>query len=150
MGAGSFMNFVLAIIAVHGRADDPARSAVGQAVIAQVVPGSPAAEAGLKPGDIIETIDGRNIENVADASYNIRLNLGEDTDIVVARTDPSDASSQTARRSRVKPRWAPPAYVYEVKPGDDVDSVATATGFDRDYGARRPPASRPSSTAGKS
>ncbi|MGE0059417.1 MAG: RIP metalloprotease, partial [Dehalococcoidia bacterium] len=88
MGAGAFMNFVLAIAIFTAAFIIPREVNVGQAVISQVVPGSPAEVAGLKAGDIIQTIDGRKIESVQDASYNIRLNLGEDTPITVKRTDP--------------------------------------------------------------
>src|SRR5690606_30071259 len=75
MGAGAFMNFILAIAIFATGFMIPREVNVGQAVISQVVPGSPAAEAGLKAGDIIQSIDGRTIESVQDVSYNIRLNL---------------------------------------------------------------------------
>jgi regulator of sigma E protease len=100
-------------------------------VIAQVVPESPAAEAGLEIGDVIEEIDGREITSVSEASYNIRLNLGEETEIKVRRTDfITQAVSQES--VTVTPRWAPPTYDYEVQPGDNVSTVSDATGFDRD------------------
>jgi regulator of sigma E protease len=130
MGAGSFMNFVLAIALFSIALMIPREVPVGRAVIAQVTPGSPAAEAGLKPGDVIQTIGGRDIDSVTDASYNIRLNLGEETEITVRRTDPAtqEASIETVR---VRPRWAPPPFTYEVQPGDTVDTVSNVTGFDR-------------------
>ena len=129
MGAGSFMNFVLAIVLFTIALMIPREVAVGQAVISQVVPGSPAAQAGLKPGDVIESIGGRKVENTADASYNIRLRLGEETKFVVLRPDAT--TGQTSRETvEVKPRWAPPAFVYQVKPGDDVSTIASETGFD--------------------
>ena len=131
MGAGAFMNLVLAIFLFSLAVTLPREVPVGRAVIAQVVPESPAAMAGLKVGDVIEEIDGRNVASVSEASYNIRLNLGEETDIVVRRTDPitQEVSQETVT---VTPRWAPPTYDYMVQPGDDVSSVADATGFDRD------------------
>ncbi len=131
MGSGAFMNLVLAILLFTLALMLPRELPVGGAVIAQVVPGSPAAAAGLQVGDIIEEIDGREIDSVGDASYNIRLNLGEETDIVVRRTDPATqlASQETVT---VTPRWAPPTYDYVVQPGDDVASVSDTIGFDRD------------------
>jgi regulator of sigma E protease len=130
MGAGSFMNFVLAVTLFSVALMIPREVSVGQAVIAQVVPDSPAANAGLKPGDVIQSIGGRTIESVPDASYNIRLNLGERTEIVVKRTNPVTQQS-TLERVYVKPRWAPKPYEYVVQPGDDVDKVSQVTGFDR-------------------
>jgi regulator of sigma E protease len=129
MGAGSFMNFVLAIALFSIALMIPREVSVGQAQIAQVVPGSPAEQAGLKQGDLIQTIDGRKIESVPEASYNIRLHLGERIDIVVKRTDPQSGQSEL-HTATVKPRWAPPPITYDVKPGEDVNAVANATGFD--------------------
>jgi regulator of sigma E protease len=131
MGAGAFMNFVLAIFLFSLALMIPREVSVGNAVISQVVPGSPADMAGLQTGDIIEEIGGRKIESVPDASYNINLNLGEDTEVVVRRTDPSTGET-TVESVHVVPRWAPPPYEYVVQPGDDVATVADATGFDRD------------------
>ena len=131
MGAGAFMNFVLAVFLFSLAVMIPREVPVGNAVISQVVPGSPAAEAGLQRGDIIERIGGRQIESVPDASYNIRLNLGENTEVVVRRTNPLTQEVTTERVS-VTPRWAPPPYEYVVQPGDNVQTVADATGFDRD------------------
>jgi regulator of sigma E protease len=131
MGAGAFMNLVLAIVLFTLALMIPREVPVGQAVVAQVVPDSPAALAGLKVGDVIERIDGRKIESVSEASYNIRLNLGEKTDIVVRRVDVITQETST-HTVTVTPRWAPPTYNYTVLPGDDVDSVSAATTFDRD------------------
>jgi regulator of sigma E protease len=131
MGAGAFMNFVLAVALFSGAQMIPREVSVGNAVIAQVVPGSPADKAGLKTGDVIESIGGRKIESVPDASYNIRLNLGENTDMVVRRTDPITREVSVIS-TNLTPRWAPPPYEYVVQPGDTVDSVAQTTTFDRD------------------
>ena len=129
LGAGAFMNFILAIVLFTAVVMVPREVNAGNAVISQVVPGSPAAGAGLKPGDVIQTIDGREIDSVGEAAYNIRLNLGETIEIAVRRTDPltSEISLETVI---VRPRWAPPPFVYDVQPGEDPADVARATGFD--------------------
>jgi regulator of sigma E protease len=131
IGAGAFMNFVLAVVIFSVALMIPREVSVGNAVIMQVVPGSPAQQAGIQTGDIIESIDGRKIESVPDASYNIRLHLGENTEIVLRRTDLATGET-TTHTVHVTPRWAPPTYDYVVKPGDNVDSVALATTYDRD------------------
>jgi regulator of sigma E protease len=130
MGAGSGMNFLLAVVLFSVALMIPRELPAGRAQIAQVVPESPAAQAGLQVGDVIEKIDGRDVRSTAEASYNIRLHLGENIPIEVKRTDPVTNES-TTYTARVKPRWAPPPYVYTVQPGEDVDAVAKAIGFDR-------------------
>ena len=131
MAAGAFMNLILAIFLFSLALMIPREVSVGNAVIAQVVPGSPAELAGLQKGDVIEEIGGRKVESVPDASYNINLNLGEDTEVVVRRTDQITGVT-TVESVHVTPRWAPPAYEYVVQPGDDVATVSDVTGFDRD------------------
>ncbi len=116
MGAGAFMNFILAVFLFSLALMIPREVSVGQAVIAQVVPGSPAEQAGLQKGDIIEKIDGRKIESVPDASYNIHLNLGEDTEIVVRRTDPMTRRDDGRHRPRHAALGAAAVRVHGVSP----------------------------------
>ena len=85
LSAGALMNFVLAIFLFCVSFMIPREVSVGRAVINQVLPGSPAAAAGLQTGDVIYKINGRDINNVTDASYNIRLNLGETITMTVKR-----------------------------------------------------------------
>lgn len=131
MGAGVVMNFFLAIFLFSLALMIPREVSVGNAVISQVVPDSPAAQAGIERGDIIEEIGGRRIESVQDASYNINLRLGENTEMQLRRLDPVTGES-TVHNVNVTPRWAPPPYEYIVQPGEDVSAVARSTGFDRD------------------
>jgi serine protease Do len=50
------------------------------AVVVQVIPGSPASEAGLQPGDIIERLDGKSVANAAQLS-DIAHGLKSDTTV---------------------------------------------------------------------
>lgn len=101
LSAGSISNFLFAIALFSASFMIPQEVSVGRAVIGQVLPNSPAAAAGLQTGDVIYKINGRNIQNVSDASYNIRLNLGETMTMTVKRgTEFLDF--------HVRARWVPP------------------------------------------
>ncbi len=131
MGAGSFMNFVLAVALFSIALMIPREVPAGRAQIVQVVPDSPAAQAGIQPGDIIYEIAGRDIKSVPEAGYNIRLHLGETMPVLLERTDATTGEQRFVELD-VRPRWAPPDYVYTIQPGDTVDSVSKTTTFDRD------------------
>jgi len=68
MAAGSFMNFVLAIVLFSVALMIPRELPAGRPQIVQVVPGSPAAQSGLQPGDIIYSVNGRTIDFAIDAA----------------------------------------------------------------------------------
>ena len=84
VAAGPATNFVFAIFAfalfafIIGR--DTAR-------IDQVEPNSPAAEAGLQPGDVVLTIDGEGIVDFRDLQRVIGGSPGQTLDVVVRRGD---------------------------------------------------------------
>jgi regulator of sigma E protease len=102
LSAGSLFNFLFAIVLFSVSFMIPQEVSVGRAVISQVLPDSPAAAAGLQTGDVIYGINGRNVQNVNEASYNIRLNLGETMTINVKR-------GSELIDLRVKARWVPPS-----------------------------------------
>ncbi len=85
LSAGSFSNFIFAILLFSASFMIPHEVSVGRAVINQVLPDSPAAAAGLQTGDVIYKINGRDVQNVNDASYNIRLYQGETMTMKVKR-----------------------------------------------------------------
>jgi regulator of sigma E protease len=102
LSAGALSNFGFAVLLFTASFVIPHEVSVGRAVINQVLPDSPAAAAGLQTGDVIYEINGRDIQNVSDASYNIRLNLGETMTIIVKR-------GSEFLNLNVKARWAPPS-----------------------------------------
>jgi regulator of sigma E protease len=102
LASGSVMNLILPIVLFAFAFTIPHQESVGRAIIAEVVPDSPAAVAGLQQNDIIYSIGGRNAKNSIEAGRLIRLNLGHQTDIVVKRA----AEFETIT---VTPRWTPPS-----------------------------------------
>ncbi len=122
LSAGSLMNLLLPIVLFTASFMIPREVSVGRAVVAEVVPGGPAAEAGLQPGDVIYKINNREVDNVQEVGYSIRLNLGETLDMTVKR-------ESEFKTFPVKARWAPPDIVRTVEPGEDVAAVAERVGF---------------------
>jgi len=78
-----------------------------RARIGEVVPNSPAADAGLQPGDVIFAVDGTDVQNTADLGYQIRLNLGHWITMTVRRQDATGAEFVDVR---VYARWSAPNY----------------------------------------
>ena len=101
LSSGSIMNALLPILLFSLVFMIPTSLVVGDVVVTEVAPGSPAEGAGITPGDTILEVNGRPVENIRDLSYNLQLNLGEEVDMVIGRDD----STQTAS---VLARWDPP------------------------------------------
>src|SRR2546427_6583783 len=86
--AGPAMNVFLAIGLVMGLylyGTDVPEFVLGQAVIGIVEPGSPAEKAGLKPGDQIASLDGKEKPDWQAAQNDFRPGLGRSLPIVVER-----------------------------------------------------------------
>ena len=110
LAAGAFMNVVLAIFLFSLAFMIPREVDISQARIAEVVPNSPAEEAGLEPNDIIVSVNGREIQNIGELGYLIRLNLGETIDIEVIRAGPSGLENLELQ---VYARWTTSTYIDE-------------------------------------
>ena len=82
ISAGVIMNWLFAVVAF-------AAIAMGRGVleprIAEVVPGSPAAEAGLRAGDLIRRVDGAAVHDPGQVTMRVDRRPGESIDIVVER-----------------------------------------------------------------
>ncbi|HKZ50938.1 MAG TPA: M50 family metallopeptidase, partial [Dehalococcoidia bacterium] len=103
LSAGSLMNLFLPILLFTASLMTPHDVPYGRAVITKVEPEAPAAEAGLQTGDIIYSINGRNVRNVPELSYNIRLHLGQTITMQVRRGQGQFLDIP------VYARWSPPA-----------------------------------------
>jgi regulator of sigma E protease len=100
--SGAVANIVLPILLFAAALTVPHQESIGRAVVTQVVLNAPAYEAGMKNGDVLYAVNGRNAKNVNEASRYINLNRGQTVDITVKRgTDFIDL--------HVYARWAPPS-----------------------------------------
>lgn len=77
--AGAGMNALLPLVIFIALLMVPTLQVAGKVALVSVAPGSPAERAGLKPGDIVLSIDGHPIRNNGDLSTRVRLNLGRPT-----------------------------------------------------------------------
>lgn len=109
IASGAVLNAITAIVLLTISLMLPHPVSVGGAAIGSVVPDSPAARAGLQPGDQILEVNGRAAESTADAAYLIRLNQGNNIDFLVKRPDPN-AGPQNVRVDNVYARWNPPTF----------------------------------------
>ena len=130
LGAGSFMNLLTPIALFAILFMIPRDVAAGPALVGQVMPESPAASAGLEPGDIILELDGRSIKNVSEASRVIRLNQGETIDFLIERPDP--IAGTTTLTIPVYARWEADDIVRTVADGDTASSIARDMGISAD------------------
>lgn len=104
LSAGGLMNAFLAFVLFMVTFVVPQPIVTGQVQIAAVAPGSPAAQAGVQPGNIILRINDRSVMTASDISYNIQLNLGKETQIYLRESPTSSAQ----RVVTVVPRWVTP------------------------------------------
>ncbi len=88
--AGPLMNAVLPIAIFTILFMVPQDVTIGNLVVNQVSPGSPAAQAGLQPGDTILRTDGNEIENLGDLTRAINLNGGSQMEWLVLRGNRED------------------------------------------------------------
>ena len=102
LGAGSLMNFLLPLLLLSIAFMVPRDVTVGQVLVAEVAPASPASQAGIESGDILLEMNGDLIRNTGDLQRKVQLNLGREVTLLVKHGD------ETTEEVRVIPRWRPP------------------------------------------
>ena len=104
LASGSGMNILLPFVLFTISFMIPRDVATGLTQITQVIPDSPAAEAGLKEGDVIFAVNGHEVRNTAEVGTQIRLNMGETITMTIKEAG-------VVKDVPVKARWSAPTYV---------------------------------------
>ena len=102
LAAGSIMNALLPLLLFSIALMIPHDVVVGQVVVDEVAPNSPADQAGIEPGDTIIMMNGKMVRNLGDLQREVHLKLGQELEIVIER---ADATRETVS---LVPRWQPP------------------------------------------
>jgi len=102
LSAGSVMNLLLPLLLFSISFMIPHNTVVGQVMVAEVAPDSPAARAGIRVEDTILSVNDKSVDNHADVFRNIQLNLGNEISVLVRHSD------TTTENVQVVPRWNPP------------------------------------------
>ena len=100
--AGSVMNLVLAAVVFAGAFAIGEKVPMGSVFIESVATNSPAQQAGMQPGDIVVSIQGREIRNFSELIQQTQSFLGQAVDVALLR----NGESVTVR---VVPRLRPPS-----------------------------------------
>ncbi len=103
LSAGSLMNFLLPLLLFSIAFMVPSNVVSGQVLVEEVAPASPAARAGIEPGDTILEVEGNAVNNVSNLQRYVQLNLGREIPVLVKHGDLATEEVQLA------PRWRPPA-----------------------------------------
>ncbi len=102
LSAGSLMNLLAPLALFTIAFMIPHDVVIGQVMVEEVAPNSPAATAGIEDGDTILSINDRPVKNTGDLQRYIQLNLGREMEMTVTHDDLSRESF------RLAPRWRPP------------------------------------------
>lgn len=111
LSAGSIMNVLLPILLFSIAFMVPHNVVTGDVVVAEVVPNSPAAAAGIEVGDIILSLNDEPVNSIGDLQIFTHLNLGKEVNLAVRH------SNAAVEEVRLIPRWKPP-------PGEGAMGVA--------------------------
>ena len=107
--AGSFMNFATPLIIFTIVLMIPSYGEPGPLIVTSIMPGSPADQAGVRPGDRIIAVNGHAVEYPGQLASLIRANLGKSADITIINgSNPSASDAGRVRTVTLVPRADPP------------------------------------------
>jgi regulator of sigma E protease len=102
LSSGAVMNLLLPFLLFSIALMVPHQAIRGDIMVEKVSPGSPAALAGIVPGDRLLECNGQTLSHGGDLSRSIQLNLGKTITLTVKHSD------GTIVDVRLMPRWQPP------------------------------------------
>jgi len=102
ISGGIIMNLLLPFVLLSVAFIVPHDVVTGQVVVKEVASGSPAAMAGIEPGDTLLSVNGKTLNSSGELSRYIQLNLGKEVTISVKHSD------STTEEVKLIPRWRPP------------------------------------------
>lgn len=102
LGSGSLMNLLLPVLLFSIAFMIPHNTLIGQVIVDEVRPDSPAAIAGIRPGDTILSVNDKQVNNSYDVHRHIQLNLGKEITLLIQHPD------TTTETFQLIPRWKPP------------------------------------------
>jgi regulator of sigma E protease len=101
LSAGSIMNALLPLLLFSIAFMVPHNAVIGDVVVREVSADSPAASAGIEPGDMILSINNRPVNSTIDITRYLQLYLGREISVTLGRGD-------TTEEVFLTPRWKPP------------------------------------------
>ena len=105
LAAGALMNALLPLLIFTVMFMLPQDEEVGRLAVTEVLEGSPAAQAGLQPGDIFVAANGQAIENRVDLTREINLNGGSELTLLVERNRSLQTVSLTPAFNTSSSQW---------------------------------------------
>lgn len=103
LASGSIMNFLLPIVLFSVAFMVPHNQISGRVMIEEVAAGSPAAAAGIVPGDVMLELNGKQLNSSGDLQRYAQINLGKEVNLLIQHADNTTSTVQ------VVPRWKPPS-----------------------------------------
>ena len=102
LGAGSLANLLLPLIFFSVALMVPHDVFIGKVIVKEISAKSPAEIAGIIPGDYLLKVNGKPLDNNADLTRYVQLNLGKEITLLIQHADGTTADI------KVVPRWKPP------------------------------------------